>query len=85
MASQKKADVISIAQAYKIKTSSGDFEEKTLITRTFSTSLANPYAIEEIPSFIASLGNIELKEPATRIEQSNALKLPIRSGYSTLT
>ena len=81
---QKMANIISNVIAYKIKISSGDVKEKTIIIRDVTTNLANPYLIEEIPSFMATSTDIEFKEPATRIGQTNSLKLPIRNGASTL-
>ena len=81
---QKNTNIASNALVYKIRKPSGSLEVKTLISREVSTSLANPYLIEDIPSSLASSGAIQFKEPTTSLGQTNILKLPVKLGSATM-
>lgn len=81
---QSKVEINSRAIAYKLKTAQGEIQERTLIIRDVSTSLANPYLVEDIPATLAGNNEIEFKQPATLLREGNRLKLELRLGSGKL-
>ncbi|MFH1591924.1 MAG: YbaB/EbfC family nucleoid-associated protein [Candidatus Woesearchaeota archaeon] len=81
---QGLATINSRSIAYRLKTQTDQIQERTLVIRDISTSLANPYVIEDIPSSVATVSEVEYKQPVATVGSGATLKLELHLGSAKL-